>query len=278
MTRLLNQIKEVVHLKRSDLDENIKEKLLLEGLTSTGKTLLAMKITKLYALNGKKVLYIDCEHGSDREKKKVFGDLSDEELGRIEIVHATDIDTYLKAMLGYVEEKQVGSQNVQIEHYRDYDLKVCDDLVSEIDLYKAKLTQRFIRQGRYEIGGKLFTIENKDTFILPYNFYARIYDQITEALVTMINHTYDIVCTMHPLKDTESQQSLQERIYMKFDSVVRLNKIILPNGFPKWSATIVKNRGREAPDKSNVLDSVDPLITYFVKKFSMDIEETLKRL
>lgn len=265
-------------MKREDLDTNIKEKLLLEGLTSTGKTLLAMKIAKLYAINNKKVLYVDVEYGTDREKKKVFGDLTDEELSRIELVYATDIDTLLKAMLGYTEEKQIGTQVVKIEHYRDYDLKIVDDLVSEIDLYKAKLTQRFIRQGNYEIGGKLFTVQNKDTFILPFNFYARIYDQITEALVTMIDHKYDICCTMHPLKDTESQQSLQEKIYMKFDSVVRLNKIILPNGFPKWSATIVKNRGREAPDKSNVLDSVEPLLVYFIKKFSMPLDETMDKL
>lgn len=265
-------------MKRSELDENIKEKLLLEGLTSSGKTLLAMKIAKIYALNGKKVLYIDVEFGTDREKKRVFGDLTDEELSRIDIIHATDIDTLLKYMLGWIEDKSVGSQEVKIQHGIDYDLKVVDDLVSEIDLYKAKLTQRFIRQGRYEIGGKLFTIENKDTFILPFNFYARIYEQITEALVTMLMHNYDLVSTMHPLKDTESQQSLQEKIYMKFDSVVRLQKVLLPNGFPRWSAVIVKNRGREAPDKSNTLDSVEPLIVYFIRKFNMDMEETVKRL
>lgn len=57
-------------MKRAELDENVKEKLLLEGLTSTGKTLLAMKIAKLYVINNKKVLYIDVEHGTDREKKK----------------------------------------------------------------------------------------------------------------------------------------------------------------------------------------------------------------
>ncbi len=267
-----------LNMKRNELDENIKEKLLLEGLTSSGKTLLAMKISKLYAMNGKKVLYVDVEHGSDREKKRLFGDLTDEELSRIDIIHATDIDSLLKYMLGWVEDKSIGSQEVKIHHGIDYDLKVVDDLVSEIDLFKAKLTQRFIRQGRYEIGGKLFTIENKDTFILPFNFYARIYEQITEALVTMLTHDYDLVCTMHPLKDTESQQSLQEKIYMKFDSVVRLQKILLPNGFPRWSAVIVKNRGREAPDKSNTLDNIDPLLVYFIKKFNMDVDSILERL
>lgn len=265
-------------MKRSDLDIDIKEKLLLEGLTSTGKTLLAMKVAKIYALNNKKILYIDVEHGTDREKKKVFGDLTDPELGRIEIVHATDIDTLLKAMLGWTEEKQVGSQTVQIEHYRDYDLKIVDDLVSEIDLYKAKLTQRFIKQGHYEIGGTTFKIPNPDTFILPFNFYARIYDQIKEALVIMLNGNFDLLCTMHPLKETESQQNLQQAIYMKFDSVVRLQKILLPTGFPKWSAMVVKNRGRESPENSNVLDNIEPLLAYFATKFNMDVDSTLERL
>lgn len=265
-------------MKRAELDENVKEKLLLEGLTSTGKTLLAMKIAKLYVINNKKVLYIDVEHGTDREKKKIFGDLTDAELGRLELVHATDIDTLLKAMLGWTEEKQVGSQVVQTEYYRDYDLKVCDDLVSEIDLYKTKLTQRFIKQGHYEIGGTTFNIPNPDTFILPFNFYARIYDQIKEALVIMLTHNYDIICTMHPLKETESQQNLQQAIYMKFDSVVRLNKLLLPTGFPKWSAMVVKNRGRESPENSNVLDSIEPLIAYFATKFNMDVDSTLEKL
>lgn len=265
-------------MKRSDLDTDIKEKLLLEGLSSTGKTLLAMNIAKLYAINNKKTLYIDVEHGTDREKKKVFGDLTDAELGRIEIVHATDIDTLLKAMLGYTEEKQVGSQVIQTEYYRNYDLKIVDDLVSEIDLYKAKLTQRFIKQGHYEIGGTTFKIPSPDTFMLPFSFYARIYDQIKEALVIMLNHSYDLIVTMHPLKETESQQNLQQNIYGKFDSVVRLQKILLPTGFPKWSAMVVKNRGRESPENSNVLDNIEPLLAYFATKFNMPVEETLERL
>lgn len=265
-------------MKREDLEMDLKEKFLFEGLTASGKTWISMRIAKLYAMNGKRVLFIDVEHGTDRDKKNVFNDLSDEELEKVDVIHATDIETYLRAMLGYTEEKQVGSQVVRMSHYLDYDLKICDDIVSEIELYKVKLTQKFIKQGYYTIGEKQFSISNPDTFILPYNFYAKLYDQVKEALVIMLNHRYDIIVTMHPLKDTSSQRDLEQSIYQKFDSVIRLNKMILSSGFPKWTASIVKNRGRESPDKSNMLDSVEPLLVYFIKKFKMDINVGLEKI
>lgn len=264
-------------MKREDLHKKIREKFLFEGPSGTGKTNISMKITKIYAMNKKKVLYIDPETGSDRDLK-MFDSLDDDELSCIQMEHATNIETYLRWMLGWVEDKSVGSQEIKISHGIEYDLKVCDGLGTEMELYKTKLTQRFLKQGFYEIGGSKFTIPNPDTFVLPYNFYGKLYDQIKEALVIMMDHKYDIVATLHPLKSTESQQDLQQSIYQKFDSVIRLNKILLPQGTPKWNANIVKNRGRESPDKSNVLDSVDPLVLYFIKKFDMDTEETMKRL
>lgn len=265
-------------MKRSDLQKNIKEKFLFDGFSGTGKTNVSLKITKVYAINGKKVLYIDPEHGTDRDLEKMFGDLTDVELDRIEVVHATNIETYLKYMLGWVEEKHVGSQTVSFNHGIDYDLKVCDGLTTEIELYKTRLTQKFIKQGYYIQGNSQFPISNPDIFMLPFQFYAKLYDQIKEALVIMLDHRYDVIATMHPLKNTDSQKDLEQSIYQKFDSVIKLNKIILPQGTPKWGADIIKNRGRESPDKSNILDGVEPLLTYFIKKFGMDIDETMKRL
>ncbi len=265
-------------MKREDLNKNIKEKFLFEGLSGSGKTNLSLKIAKIYAMNHKKVLYIDPEHGSDRDIEKLFTDLSDDELENIELIHATNIETYLKWMLGWTEEKQAGSQIVQFQYGIEYDLKCCDGLTTEIELYKTKLTQRFIKQGFYSIGEKQFPISNPQTFVLPYNFYSKLYDQIKEALVTMLDHKYDIVATIHPLKNTESQQDLLQSLYQKFDSVIKLNKVITPTGTPKWSGSIVKNRGREDESKSNMLDNTQPLLTYFIKRFGMDVDETLKRL
>lgn len=39
-----------------------------------------------------------------------------------------------------------------------------------------------------------------------------------------------------------------------------------------------KNRGKESPDITNKLSSARPILTYFIKKFNMPIEETLERL
>ena len=265
-------------MRREDLDKDIKEKMLFEGLSGSGKTHLCMDIAKIYAMNNKKVMYIDPDAGTDKEKKQIFGNLTDKELENIDLIKATNIEIYIKNMLGWTEDKSIGSQINIIQHGLNCDLKVCDGLTTEIELYKTKLSRKFQSQGRYEIGGKSFEITNKDTWILPYQFYAKLYDQIKEALIEMLDHKYDIIATMHPLKQTEGQQDLQQHIYQKFDSVIRLNKQILPTGFPRWNGTIVKNRGRESPDKSNILESFDPMIVYFIKKFGMNVDETLERL
>lgn len=266
-------------MKREDLNKNVKEKLLLEGNTGVGKTYDALRIVKIYLIAGKKVVYIDPEAGTDRDIIKLFDDLTDEELSRFELINATNIEAYLMGMYGLREEIQIGTNQTVIKtKYIDCDLKVCDGLITEIELYKTKLSRNFIEQGYYEIGGKQFTIKNPDTFVLPYNFFGKLYTQIKEALVVMLDHKYDILCTTHMFKNTDAQKDLAQSIYQKFDSVIRLNKTIDPSGFPDWSGNIIKNRGRESPDKSSILTSIDPLIIYYIKKFDMNIEEVIKRV
>ncbi|MDD3474398.1 MAG: ATP-binding protein [Candidatus Dojkabacteria bacterium] len=264
-------------MKREELDEDVSEKFLFEGPSGYGKSWLSANIAKIYLIAGKKVLYIDPEKGMDKQKKKIFSNLTDEELDKITLIKATNIDTYLKYMLGWTETKQAGTQTVEFTHGNDYDLKVCDGITTEIEQYKTRLTQKFIKQGYYTIGEKNFSITNKDTFVLPYNFYGKLYDQIKEALVTMLDHNYDIIASMHLLKDTEGQRDLKESIYQKFDTIIKLNKITLSSGNPKWDATILKNRGRESPNSSNYVDDTNKFLKYFIKKFALDYDEVIKR-
>ena len=94
----------------------------------------------------------------------------------------------------------------------------------------------------------------------------------------MLDHNYDLVCTSHEFKGgSESQKALEQSVFAKFDSVIRLKRND-DTGLPIWTASVLKNRGRERPDKSGELDSVTPLLTYFIKKFGMDVKDTLKRL
>ncbi len=265
-------------MKRSELDEDISEKLLFEGSSGHGKTWLSMNIAKIYAIANKKVLYIDPEKGIGKSKKKIFNNLTDDELDLITIINATNIDVYLKYMLGWIEIKQAGTQTVEFKYGLDYDLKVCDGLTTEIELYKTSLTQKFLKQGYYTIGERQFNITNKDVFTLPYNFYGKLYDNIKDALNVMLDHKYDIVATMHHLKDTDSQKELQESIYQKFDSIIKLNKLTSSNGSPKWTATIVKNRGRESPNTSNSIDDTNAILMYFIKKFGMDSDVVMERM
>lgn len=261
-----------------DLKKNIKEKFLFDAPSGCGKTNLSLKIAKIYAMNDKKIIYIDSEKGTDRDLEKIFGDLTKEQLNNIQLINATNINTYIKYMYGWEEDKSIGTQVNIIQHGLDCDLKVLDGIGTEMELFKTKLSQRFQDQGFYTIGDKRFEISNKETFVLPFNFYAKVYDQIKEALVVMLDHKYDIIATLHPLKDTKAQMQLKECIYQKFDSIIRLNKEISSEGFPKWNGTILKNRGKESPDKSNTLESIDPILKYFINKFNMPMEETIERL
>jgi hypothetical protein len=266
-------------MKREELHGNVREKFLFDGLSSTGKTWMALNITKLYAMNGKKCVFIDPEDGVQRELDSgIFDDLTDEQLGRIEIVHANDIETYLKYMFGWVVEKHAGTQTVPFQHGVDYDLKVCDGLMTELEQFKYRLTQKFVKQGYYVQGERQFQISNPDTFTLPYAFYSKVYDQLREGVNMMMTHSYDLVATTHPFKTTDAHKALEQSIYARFDSVIKLNKMIMPQGTPVWNATIIKNRGREAVDKSNILEDTSSLLMYFIKKFGMDVEETMKRL
>lgn len=266
-------------MKREDLHKNVREKFLFDGATSAGKTWVSLNITKLYAMNGKKVLYIDPEDGTQRELDSgIFDDLTDEQLSNIEIIHANSVETYLKWMHGWIEDKSIGPQEIKIPHGINYDLKVCDGIMTEVEQYKYRLTQKFIKQGYYIQGDKQFPITNPDLFTLPYQFYSKVYDQLREGVNTMMEHSYDIICTTHPFKTTDAHRALEQSIHARFDSVVKLNKMLLPNGSPLWNCTIVKNRGKESPSKSNNLDSVIPILTYFIKKFGMDITEGKKAL
>lgn len=266
-------------MKREELHKNVREKFLLSGKIATGKSHLLLLITKLYAINGKKVLYIDPEDGIQRELDNgIFDDLTEQQLNNIEIIRANDIETYLKYINGWTETKQIGSQTLETQFGINCDLKICDGLTTEMEMYKFRLIQKFIKQKFYVIGDKQFQINNPDLFMFPFALYGKLYDQLRDIISTMMEHKYDIICTTHPFKETEAQQMLEQSIYAKFDTVITLNKKLNHNGTPKWDGITEKNRGKEAPDKSNNISSVRPILVYFIKKFDMPIDKTLEEL
>lgn len=266
-------------MKREDLKGNVREKFLYVGRFATGKTYLALIVAKLYAMNGKKVLYIDPEDGTQREiEAGIFNDLTDEELSRIEIVHTNTIEECLKHVNGWEEDLSIGSQINIVKHGNDCDLKIFDGLSAEMEMYKYDMVQDFIKQGFYTIGDTVFKIKNPDLFTLPYQHYNKLYDQLRDVILTLMKHKFDIICTTNPFKESSAQQMLEQFIYGKFDTVVELNKSLQSKGIPKWDGVVEKNRGRERPDKENTIISARPLIVYFIKKFGMPIEETIKKL
>jgi len=266
-------------MQRSELHKSVREKFLYVGKISVGKTYLALLTAKIYAMNGKRVLFIDPEDGTQRELDAgIFDDLTEEQLSLITIIHANNVKDYLKWVNGWEEDLSIGSQTNIIQHGIDYDLKICDGLLTEMDMYKYALIQKFIKQGFYTIGDKQFKITNPDLFNLPYQLYGKLYDQLRDLLTTMMEHKYDIICTTHPFKESDAQQMLEQSVYGKFDTVVELNKTLNSTGYPKWAGVTEKNRGRENPNRENTLKSARPLIVYFIKKFGMPIEETIEKL
>lgn len=262
-------------MQRSDLKGKVREKFLFVGRISTGKTYLILIIAKLYAMNGKKVLIIDPEDGTQREiEAGIFNDLTEEQLALIQIEHTNTIEDCLKWVNGWEEDSLVG----KVTRGNDYDLKIFDGLSAEMELYKYDMVQDFIKQKKYYIGEKEYKITNPDLFTLPYQHYNKLYDQLKDVILTLMKHKFDIICTTHPFKETTAQQTLEQFIYGKFDTVVELKKTLQLKGIPKWDGVVEKNRGRERPDKENTIESARPLIVYFIKKFGMPVEETIEKL
>jgi len=232
-------------VKREELQKLIKEKILLVGEAGSGKTYTSVKLAEFIASHGYTVIYIDPEYGAERE----LLNLSDDALDHIELIVAKT----------WPELKNAIEQNNKCF------IKIVDSFSDALEHYKRYLESKFIAQGYYLIGEKEISIKDPDTFKLPWQSYSKLYDAFRDCVFTMLEHDYHILTTMHPLKGTDTKESLQQDIFRKYDTVIETRRA--EGDTVKWYGVVKKNRGRE--DETlfvKINDVANTLIKLFEKR------------
>lgn len=242
-------------VKRSELEAKIKEKILLVADSGYGKTYTAVRVAKLVAENGKKVVYIDPEYGAERELEL----LDDEVLENIEL-KITPRWEMLKTA---------------IEHNDDCFLKIVDGLAEAFESVKHFLEQRYVARGAYVVGDKPISINDPQVFVLPYVAYPKVYSEVTASCRKLVEQKPHIVCTMHSFGETASQRKLTENVYRKFDTVLELKKqsATLPIPAVAYMAQCRKHRGTSLAGLALVKNHIGQLENLFKKRMGIEVTE-----
>lgn len=242
---------------RDELQAKIKEKILLMGDSGVGKTYTCVRLANLVAGAGKKVVYIDPEFGAERELDL----LSDEVLKNVE----------LKIVPRWEMIKPA------IEANDDCFLKILDGISEVFDASMHYLEQRFLAQGKYVAGDKEQVINDKETFVLPFVAYPRVYEDVKIACNKLIEQKPHIICTAHPFGGSDTRQRLAESVYRKFDTVLdlKIQTTSLPVPSSSYIALCRKHRGAKVGASALVRDHVTQLENLFKKRLGIEVKESV---
>jgi len=243
-------------VKREELEQMIKEKILLIGDSGTGKTYTSVKVAEFVAEAGRKVVYIDPDVGAERELEL----LSDEALENIELKVTTD---WLSTKHAIMSEDACF-------------LKVLDGLGSVFEQAKVYLVDRFLAQRYYVVGDKELEIKHKETFTLPWASYPKVYDDVRMAVHNLcIKQKPHVICTMHAWGESEARQRLTEDIYRKFDTVIDLRRTPVSQPLPGivYDAVLRKHRGRPITAKAVLEKHVEQLRKLFGRRMKGGVSD-----
>uniref|UniRef100_A0A6M3XLL3 Putative ATPase domain containing protein n=1 Tax=viral metagenome TaxID=1070528 RepID=A0A6M3XLL3_9ZZZZ len=225
-----------------ELKKMIKEKTLLIGESATGKTFIASEVAIALAGLGKDIIYIDTEYGCQKEFLRL-STTGDKVLDKVDLRVKVRFDELFDSIL---EEGNCF-------------LKIVDGLDELIRMNKEYLEDKFSQAGFYVMGEKTFDVKDKETFVLPWNFYPKVYGNAIDSIYKMLKHDYHILVTMKSLGETDAKKHVEDVIKAKFDTVIETKKVLRSmegsGGViqtPLWYGTIIKNRGREN-ETSNVV-------------------------
>jgi len=126
----------------------------------------------------------------------------------------------------------------------NYDLVVIDSMNEIMAIHKKYLEDKFIAQGFYIPKENVVEIKDPDTFSLPFQFYNKIYDEMLSVIYDMLQTNSHMLCTMHPIGDTDTKKRVQSEIDRKFDTIIELSVTIEENK-KVWYGVVVKNRGKD---------------------------------
>ena len=251
-------------VKRSELENKIKEKILLIGDSATGKTYTVAKVAGYVAGNGKKVVLIDPEYGAERELEL----LPDDILENIELRVTPD---WLK------------TKEALEKPDADCFLKMLDGLGDVFEQSMTYLNERFLGQGYYSAGDAEKEIKHKETFVFPWSAYPKVYDDVRKTVrMLCLKQAPHIICTMHSFGEAETRQRLTEDIYRKFDTTITLRREIVDYTDTvtreqtkkfEYQAILNKHRGKPITAFAMLKDHVGQLNKLFAKRMGMDYVE-----
>jgi len=231
-------------VRKEEIEKLVKEKILLIGEAGTGKTYNAVRVAGYLSERGQKVTYIDPEFGAERELLR----LTDAQLENIDLRVCPEWGQFKEA----------------IRERTDCYIKIVDGLSEAIELFRRYLEAKFTAQGFYVVSDKEFEIKDPDTFLLPWASFPKVYDEMKYILYEMLQHDYQVLATMHPLRASDAKQELEQSIKRKFDTVIEMRRS--EGDSVNWYAVVRKNRGREDA-QMNINIKPESILSLFKRKF-----------
>lgn len=248
-------------VKVESVKRMVKNKVLLRGDSGSGKTHCALMVSFLFSENGKRVCYVDPEWGCQKEIVELVGrgEIGEEQLENIEIyvtpkwrtdkVVEADEGVYIGGFVNVFDEL-------------DGDLIVIDSMSELMEVHKRYLKQKFIAQGYYIPKEKEVEIKDPDTFTLPFQHYTAIYDELVGMVYKLLMRRGHVLCTMHPIGDSDSRKRVEQSIDRKFDTIIELYSTVEDNE-KKWYGIVKKNRGKDMHAR---IGNVDKKLVEMFKK------------
>jgi len=232
-----------MNMKVESIKKMVKNKVLLKGETGTGKTHCALMVSFLFSERGKRVCYVDPEWGCQKEITELVSS------GAIGEEHLENIELYVtpKWKTGSVREVEEGvfiGGFVDVFERLDGDLVVVDSMSELMRIHKDYLEQKFIAQGYYVPRENKVMIKDPDTFTLPFQHYSKIYDDLVGMIYRLMAGRSHILCTMHPIGDTDSRKKVERDIDRKFDTIIECGVTVSDNK-KQWYGIVKKNRGKD---------------------------------
>ncbi len=231
-------------VKRSELQKKYKLKILLRGMTGTGKTMTCVKIAGEVAKRGWKVLYLDHERGSEEELMK----LDDKILENI--IHE-DFRNYKQIMEAIKKHRE--------EHKDELKLIIIDPMYL-VEMTRLSARDAYLEQGYYYLGEKKVEIDNRDTFDLRGFMYQLGTTYQMKLSNEIVSCDQDIICTlMTPNKHETDYDGKFSIVFEMFTSWVG-NKIY-------YKAIPKKMRGVDLNAIPAIDDPYKKLLEGVIKKY-----------
>ncbi len=229
---------------RSELQKKYKLKILLRGITGTGKTLTCVKIASEVAKRGWKVLYLDHERGSEEELMK----LDDKTLENI--IHE-DFKNYSEIMAAMKKHKAEQGDKLKL---------IIIDPMYLVEMTRLSARDAYLDQGYYYLGEKKVEIDNKETFDLRGFMYQLGTTYQMKLVNEIVSCNQDIICTlMTPNKHETDYDGKFSIVFEMFTSWVG-NKIY-------YKAIPKKMRGVDLNAIPAIDEPYKKLLEGFIKKY-----------